>query len=184
MDVELQARHLDLTDTVRDYVDKKVGRLDRYLPDIATTRVDLDRRVTHSQGEVYTTQITLWVNGTVLRAEETNSDLLAAVDLAAEKIHRQIERYRGKRLDRWRGRPGAESALAEEDLAEPEEEDGPMISRRKRFAVFAMSEAEALEQFALLGHDFFLFRNADSGEMNVLYKRRDGKLGLIEPELA
>ncbi len=184
MDVELLARHLDLTDTVRDYVDKKVGRLDRFLPDITSTRVDLGRRTTHSKGEVYTAQVTIWVNGTVLRAEEMNADLFAAVDLAAEKIHRQIERYRGKRLDRRHGRTGPEPALEEVVEDEAGVANGPAISRRKRFAVYAMSEAEALEQFDLLGHDFFLFRNADSGEMNVLYKRRDGELGLLEPELA
>ncbi len=182
MDVELQARHVDLTDKVRSYVDKKIGRLNRYLPDISSTRVDLQRRQTHSQGEAYTAQVTAWVNGTVLRAEEMNGDLYAAIDLAAEKMHRQIERYKGRRKGRWHERP--EPAPVSIPIEEIVEAAGPVISRRKRFPVYSMNEAEALEQFDLLGHDFFLFRNADTGEMNVLYRRQGGELGLIEPELA
>jgi putative sigma-54 modulation protein len=182
MDVELQARHVELTDKVRAYVDTKVGRLNRYLPDISSTRVDLQRRQTHSQGEVYTAQVTAWVNGTVLRAEEMNGDLYAAIDLAAEKMHRQIERYKGKRHDRWHER--SEPAPLSVPIEDVTEAKGPTISRRKRFPIYAMNEAEALEQFDLLGHDFFIFRNPNTGEMNVLYRRQGGELGLIEPELA
>ena len=101
MDLELQVRHFDLTDTVRDYVDRKVGRLDRYLPGIKVTRVELGRGVRRSQGEVYTAQVTAWVDSSILRVEEMNADLFAAIDLASDKLHRQIERYKGKRLRRW-----------------------------------------------------------------------------------
>jgi putative sigma-54 modulation protein len=182
MDVELQAHHVELTDMVRDYVDKKIGRLDRYLPVITSARVDLTKRITHSRGEVYSAQVTAWVSGTVLRSEEMHNDLYAAIDLAAEKIHRQIERYKGKRLDRWHGR--SEPALGPELLEEAVASPAGSVTRRKRFPIYSMNEVEAVEQFDLLGHDFFLFRNADTGEFNVLYKRRDGELGLIEPELA
>ena len=182
MDVELQVRHFELTDTVRDYVARKVGRLDRYLPDIKATRVDLDRGVTRSQGEVYTAQVTAWVEASILRAEEINGDLYAAIDLASDKIHRQIERYKGKRLRRWRGRPIPQ----EESVDEPAEADetGPQIVRRKQFEVYSTTEGEAIDQLELLGHDFFLFLNAETGQLNVLYRRRDGQLGLLEPEPA
>jgi len=183
MEVELQARHVELTDKVRTYVERKIGRLDRYLPNPSTTRVDLGRRVTRSNGEVYTAQITTWVNGTVLRAEEMSSDLYAAIDLASQKIHRQVERYRGKRLDRWHER--VEPLPVEALPAEPDAQTiPPTIVRRKRFVVYAMTEPEALEQFELLGHDFFIYRNVDTGEINVLYQRENGELGLIEPDLA
>ena len=101
MEIELLARHVELSDKVRDYVDKKIGRLDRYLPDIKATRVELSHGTQRSRGEVYRVQITAWVDATVLRAEEMESDLFAAIDLASDKLHRQIERYRGRRLDRW-----------------------------------------------------------------------------------
>jgi putative sigma-54 modulation protein len=184
MNVELHSRHLPITEQVRDYVERKIGRLDRYLPDIQSTRVDLDRRLTHSQGEVHSAQVTAWVNGTVLRAEELHADLYAAIDLAAEKIHRQIERYKGKRLHRWHDRVMPEVAPLAAEEAEAEEAPALVVSRRKRFPIYSMSEAEAVEQFELLGHDFFIFQDADRGAIHVLYRRRGGELGLIEPELA
>lgn len=182
MDVELQVRHFELTDTVRDYVERKVGRLDRYLPDIRATRVDLDRGVTRSQGEVYTAQVTTWVEASILRAEEINGDLYAAIDLASDKIHRQIERYKGKRLRRWRGRPVPEEEGIDEVV--DADEAGRQIVRRKRFAVYSTTEGEAVDQLELLGHDFFVFLNAESGQLNVLYRRKNGQLGLLEPEPA
>jgi putative sigma-54 modulation protein len=184
MEVELQARHFDLTETARDYVDRKIGRLDRYLPDIKATRVDLERGVTRSQGEVYTAQITAWVDSSILRAEETNPDLFAAIDLASDKIHRQVEKYKGKRLRRWQGR-GTQSGPAPEELEESAPADEvPGIVRRKRFGVYPTSEEEAIEQLELLGHDFYIFVHADTGDLNVLYRRKDGQLGLLQPELA
>ncbi|MFN2250703.1 MAG: ribosome hibernation-promoting factor, HPF/YfiA family [Anaerolineae bacterium] len=181
MDLELQVRHFDLTDTVRDYVERKVGRLDRYLPDIKVTRVELEHGQRRSQGEVYTAQITTWVDSHILRAEEMNPDLFAAIDLASDKVHRQVERYKGKRLRRWH-----EPVKLEPDVAEPPEEGEARagIVRRKRFPVHPMTEDEAVDQLELLGHDFFLFHNADSGIINVLYRRKDGQLGLIQPEPA
>lgn len=184
MQVELQARRFELTPTIRDYVAKKVGRLDRYLPDIKATRVDLDRGVTRSQGEVYTAQVTTWVDSAILRAEETNPDLFAALDLASDKILRQIERYKGKRLRRWQGR-GAQPDMGDEYLEEPPPvDDSPAIVRRKRFDVYPTTEDEAIDQLELLGHDFFIFVNADTGQINVLYRRKDGQLGLLQPEPA
>ncbi len=184
MDVELQARHFDLTDTTRDYVDRKIGRLARFLPDIKATRIDLAKGVTRSQGEVYTAQVTAWVDASILRAEEMNSDLFAAIDAAAEKMERQAEKYKGKRLRRWHGK-GSKVELPVGGLDEPAPaDDAPVIVRRKRFGVYPTTEEEAIDQLELLGHDFFIFVNAETGNMNVLYRRKDGQLGLLEPELA
>ena len=180
MKVELQARHFDFTEPVEDYIEKKVGKLDRYLPDIHAVGVELERDTTRSQGEVYIAEITAWVDNNVLRAEEMNPDVFTAIDAAGDKIYRQIEKYKGKRLDRWQGK--AEPVPNFE--FEPEPEPGPDIVRRKRFRVFAMTEGEAVEQLDLLGHDFFIFLNGETGELNVLYRRRDGNLGVIEPALA
>jgi putative sigma-54 modulation protein len=192
MELELQVRHFDLTDTVRDYVQRKVGRLDRHLPGMRATRVELARGVRRSQGDVYTAQMTSWVDSAILRAEEMNVDLFAAIDLASDKLLRQVERYKGKRRGkRYEVRRGAgeleEGAPAEtqaEVEAEVAAESGahPVIARRKRFPIIPMTEQEAIDQLELLGHDFFLFLNADSGMVNVLYRRWDGELGLIEPE--
>jgi putative sigma-54 modulation protein len=184
VDIELQARHFELTDTIREYVSRKVGRLDRFLPDIKATRVDLDRGVTRSQGEVYTAQVTTWVDATILRAEEINPDLFAAIDLASDKIHRQIEKYKGKRLRRWQGRGAPHEMAVPIEEEPPSTDDGPRIVRRKTFEVYPTTEEEAVDQLELLGHDFFIFVNAETGEMNVLYRRKDGELGLLQPEMA
>jgi len=181
MNLELTAKDVELDGEVRDYIDRKLGRLDRILSDIRATRVELRHGLTRSQGEVYTTQITAWVNRAVLRAEEMHPDLFASIDLASDKINRQVERYKGKRLDRWHS-----SGTREPNFDEPLEEDQSLtrIVRRKRFEVYSMSEEEALEQIELLGHDFFLYRDADTGDMRLLYRRKDGRLGMIEPLMA
>jgi len=136
-----------------------------------------------SAGEVYTAQLTTWVDSTILRAEEMDHDLFAAIDLASDKLHRQIERFRGKRLDRWH-----EHARLVPDAVPPEPPEGApphgSVVRRKRYEVFAMDESEAMEQLNLLGHDFYLFLNPDDGHVNVIYRRKDGNYGLIRPELA
>ncbi len=181
MEIELLGRHVELSDKVRDYVDKKIGRLDRYLPDIKATRVELSHGIRRSRGEIYKAQITIWVDSAVLRAEEMEDDLFAAIDLASDKLHRQIERFRGKRLDRWHeGEPPPHP----EPVLVSESEDRGGVVRRKRFAMHPMDELEAIEQLDLLGHDFYLFMNGESGEVNVIYRRKDGGYGLIEPVLA
>jgi putative sigma-54 modulation protein len=180
MEIELLARRVELSDKVRDYVDKKIGRLDRYLPDIKATRVELSHGVKRSRGEVYKAQITIWVDSAVLRAEEMEGELFTAIDLASDKLHRQIERFRGKRLDRWHDG----DRVASEELPELDVEEDGAVVRRKRFAMHPMDEQEAIEQLDLLGHDFFLYMNGATGEVNVVYRRKDGGYGLIEPVLA
>lgn len=177
MTVELQARNFDLTQEIKDYVDSKVGRLDKYLPDIHATSVELERDMTRSMGELYVVEITAWVPNTVLRAEESSPDLFTAIDLAGDKMNRQIEKYKGKRQSRWHGR--AEEAPFED--ADEDEAAVHSIARRKRFSVYAMTEGEAMEQIDLLGHDFFVFMNGETGTLNVLYRRKQGDLGIIEP---
>jgi len=181
MDVELQARHLDLNPSIRDHVSRKVGRMDRKLPGLKAIRIDLDHGTRRSAGEVYTAQITTWVDSTILRAEEMDHDLFAAIDKAADKLKVQIERYKGRRLDRWHDhtRP-----VPELEAEAAEDEQHGHVTRRKRFAIYPMNEAEAIEQLNLLGHDFFVYMNADSGKINVVYRRKDGNYGLIQPELA
>lgn len=185
MDLELTTRDVPLTDTIRDYVERKIGRLDRYLPDVRTIRVELRHGVKRSMGDAYTVQVTAWVGRTVLRAEETNADLFAAIDLASDKLQRQAERYKGKRVDRWHGHGHAAPPSELEAILEPEIDEDESVAerivRRKRFELYAMSEEEAVDQLELLGHDFFVYRDGDTGSVNVLYRRKDGGLGLIEP---
>ncbi len=188
---DLDREHLrGLNARVREYVEKKVPRLLRYLSGVQSIRVDLAyHEAARNANQRAKAQITLRGKRLILRAEEYADDLFTALDKAMDKMQRRIDRVKGRR---WRRGPERE-ALAEdvraawiqaeeEAQAEPEQ---PRIVRRKRFELVPMDEAEAIEQMELLGHDcFFIFYNANTSKINVLYKRRDGTYGIIEPELA
>ena len=185
VEVEIYGRNLEVTDRINDYVNKKVSRLDRFLPGIEEARVDLAYiKSARSAADRQVAQITIRGKGYTLRTEERADDMFAAVDAALEKMQRQIERLKGKRA-RGRGDGKPASAVAPETPeAEEAPAEGPVITRRKRFALVPMDEDEAIEQMILLGHeDFFVFFNANTNAINVVYKRRDGTYGLIEPEV-
>jgi len=186
MEIELKSRDVALTDAVRQYVGSRFDRVGRHLPDARAARIELRHETKRSQGDVHIAQVTMWVDRTILRAEEMHADLYAAIDLASDKLLRQADRFKGKRVDRRHGNLGAEvrdlAATEPTLLAEREEAtDAARIVRRKRFGVLAMAEDEAVEQFELLGHDFFVYRDGETGSLNVLYRRRDGQIGLLEP---
>jgi putative sigma-54 modulation protein len=188
MQLILKGKNVEITDWLREYVEKKVNKLDRYLPDINEARVELSVQKTRSSQDRQVAQLTVRSNGVILRAEERTDDIFAAIDAVVDKMHRQIARYKGKRKDRWQGQgPGraeVEPAPPEtEALEEPEEETGGIV-RVKRFSVSPMDENEAIQQMELLGHDFFVFFNPNSGKLSVVYRRKDGNYGLLEPDLA
>ncbi len=173
---------MEVTDRIRDYVSGKVAKLDRYLKEIEETRVDLAyAKSARSAADRQVAQITVRGKRVILRTEERADDIFAAFDTALDKMQRQIERYKGKH---YRGRGDGRSAaeVVEPLPAEDEDEDETIVVRRKRFALYPMNEAEAIEQMKLLGHNsFFIFYNADANAVNVLYRRRDGTYGLIDP---
>jgi putative sigma-54 modulation protein len=188
MQVILKGKNVEITDWLREYVEKKVDKLDRYLPDIQEARVELSVQKTRSSQDRQVAQLTIRGNGLMLRAEERTDDMFAAIDAVIDKMHRQIARYKGKRIDRWQGQGPSRTEfemppLEADVLDELAEEQTRRIVRVKRFAVSPMDEEEAIEQMELLGHDFFVFFNPNSGRMSVLYRRKDGNYGLLEPEL-
>jgi putative sigma-54 modulation protein len=181
--IETVARNMRLTDNIRDYVEKKAAKLERFLQEIDEIRVELSHiKSARSALDRQVAQITVHGKGFILRSEERADDIHAAFDAALEKVQRQIDRYKGKHYHgRGDGRSAAE--VLEEDL--PVDETGellPLIARRKKFMVLPMNEDEAVEQMRLLGHDnFFVFFNAEQNSIQVLYRRRNGSYGLIEP---
>ncbi len=182
----LHARDMHVSPRLREYVEKKVGKLDRHLPTVGEVRVDLaEEKNARSATDRHVAQITVHARGTILRSEERKDDIFAAVDAVLDKISRQIERYKGKH-QRGRGDgTGAEMVATEtaEDLAADPTPIGVVV-RRKRFELTPMSEAEAIEQMTLLSHDdFFVFFNADNNRVNVLYRRNTGDFGLIDASL-
>lgn len=196
MELTIKGKNVEVTDRLRDYVERKIGKLDRYLPSISEARVELSSEVTKAAADRQVCQVTVRSNGVILRAEERSDDMFTSIDTVLDKLYRRIARYKGKRADRWKGAGTVVEPLPIEVEEEPEEEteEGEeeeeeteemlsRIVRRKRFRMVPMSTAEAIEQMELLGHDFFVFFDANAGQVNVLYRRRDGNYGLLEPEL-
>jgi putative sigma-54 modulation protein len=185
--IEIQGRNMDVSDRLEEYVSNKANKLDRYLKEIEETRIELSYvKSARSAADRQVAQITVRGKGFILRTEERADDIFAAFDTALDKMQRQVDRYKGKRnRGRGDGRSAAEVAGAMLELEEMEEEEPVMVVRRKKFGLVPMNEAEAVEQMLLLGHDnFFIFYNADANAINVLYRRRDGTYGLIEPYVA
>jgi len=183
MQFSVQGKGIEVTERLQTYVEKKLGKLDHYLPTINEVRVELRTEQTRSLGDRQVAQVTVRANRTILRAEERSNDIFTSVDMVVDKIKRQIDRYKDKR--RSKNRSMAVSLEVEPVIEEPvEEEKEGQIVRTKRFPVTPMTPEEAVEQMELLGHDFFVFYNMDEGQINVLYKRRDGNYGLLQPEMS
>jgi putative sigma-54 modulation protein len=189
MKLDVHGRNIEVTDWIREYVEKKVDRLDRFLPEIREARADLVYSDTRAAADRYTAQLTIWSNGQILRAEESTGDIFASIDAIVDKMYRQIDRMKGRRATIRRR--SAVASVAEAELAAtylPEEEEtgeeetrGEIV-RTKRFVVQPMYAEEAIEQMELLGHDFFIYFNVDDSEIQVVYRRRDGNYGLLQPE--
>ncbi len=182
--VEISAKNMEVTERISDYVNKKVAKFDRLLPAIDEVRIDLSHlKNARSVSDRNVAQITVRGKGYILRAEERADDIFTAMDTTLEKMQRQIERYKGKR-ERGRGDGTPASEVIPVDTLDEESSELPLIVRRKEFTLIPMDEAEAVEQMALLGHEnFFIFYNANTSHINVLYRRRDGAYGLIEPKI-
>jgi len=181
--VEIFAHNMEVIDRLKDYVTKKASKLNRYLNEIEHVKVDLGYiKSARSATDRYVAQLTVRGRRALLRTEERSDEIATAFDSAIDKMQRQMERYKGKHYrGRGSGRLAAEvSRLPEEEASEAT----TVISRRKAFDLIPMSEVEALEQMKLLGHDnFFIFFNVETDTINVLYHRRDGTYGLIEPKI-
>ncbi|MGI6574688.1 MAG: ribosome hibernation-promoting factor, HPF/YfiA family [bacterium] len=176
MRIVVKGKNIAVTPALHEYVEKKLGKLSRYFGNIieatATLTVEKERHIM---------EVTVPLNGgMILRAEEETHDMYASVDLAVEKLERQIEKYKTRIARKMKD--GSLKDLAPAPEREYEEE--PKIVRTKRFAMKPMPVDEAVLQMNLLGHDFFVFSNAETDEVNVVYRRRDGNYGLIEPVFA
>lgn len=189
MELKLTGKNIELTPELRRYVERKLGKLNRYLPNIREITVEIAREETKSPQDRFAVEVTLDADGTLLRGEERGENLLEAVDGVEDVARRQIERYKGKRMVRkGGGEPvgAGENAEVETGLSVPETIDKTSdnrIVRVKQFAIKPMPVEEAVEQMELLGHDFYLFFDMDTSSYSVVYRRRQGGYGLIRPVL-
>jgi ribosome hibernation promoting factor len=176
MQLSVKGRNLEVTDALRSYAEEKLTRLTKYLENIVTANVVLSVEKHRQIAEV-----TLRVRDLTIRAEESTDDLYSSIDLVMEKLERQILRYK-ERIAAHATR-GATREERGAPAASPLSEAESRLVKTKRFAVKPAEVDEAVMQMNLLGHSFYVFRNARTDEVNVVYRRRDGHYGLIEPEV-
>ncbi|MDD3852713.1 MAG: ribosome-associated translation inhibitor RaiA [Syntrophomonadaceae bacterium] len=180
MKFDIRGRNIDITEALKDYTTKRLSKLEKYIEDVKEAQVALS-----VEGDDHKVEVTIPLNGMLLRGEEATDDMYTSIDMVVEKLEKQIEKYKTRLYKNYRG-AGLKKAMAEEARKELEaansQVDSFKIVRTKRFALKPMDEEEAIMQMNLLGHNFFVFYNAVSEEVNVVYKRKDGHYGLIEPD--
>jgi putative sigma-54 modulation protein len=177
MRLQVKGKNLDVSDSIRSYAEDKLRKLERQLADPTQIELELSVERNPSISANHVAEATIWTKGPTLRAREASADMRASIDQLVDKLERQVQRYRQKR----RRRTGRDNGT---NLAGPPagEESEPVIVKTKQVAVKPMGPEEAVLQLELVGHDFFVFENAETGEVNVVYRRRDGDYGLIEPQ--
>ncbi len=190
MKLVIQGKNIDITDSIRNYVNEKIEKAVSHFQSI-TSEVDIHLSVAKNPriNPKQTAEVTIYANGTVIRAEESSENMYASIDLVANKISRQLRKYKERRFDK----KGASSA---KDLVVNEQGETPLVPdligdrqpelprevvRTKYFSMPPMTVEEALEQLDMVGHDFYVFRNAETGEVNVIYERNHGGYGVIQP---
>ena len=175
VEIAVRGKNFQVSPALRQYVEKRVGKLEKLLGDSVeeaqvTLSVEKDR---------HKVEVTIPIGGLLLRGEEETGDMYASVDMVVEKLDRQVEKYKTRLSRQFKGRPGIEPPAAPETVPEEKQQ----LIRTKRFAVKPMPVEEAIMQMNLIGHSFFVFSNAETEQVNVVYRRRDGNYGLIEPEI-
>jgi putative sigma-54 modulation protein len=177
--LQVKGKNLDVTDSIRTYAEQKLKKLDKQLNESTEVELELAVEKNPSIAANQIAEATVWTKGPTLRAREASEDMRASIDQLTEKLVRQVRHYRDKR-----SRRGSRNNVLVDEGAPPLQEDqlDQQIVRTKQFPDKPMSAEEAVLQLELIGHDFFVFRNAESGEVNVLYRRKNGGYGLIEPQ--
>lgn len=191
MDYNIRGNNIEVTGALRDYVEKKLSRVEKYFDTEPTSPANVSLTVLRDEHKV---EVTIPFPGVLLRAEEKSADMYASIDLVVEKLERQIRKYKTKvnRKSRQNGslrtlfkenvmNGSSEVAVEDVDVDETDSE-GFEVVRTKRFTFKPMDVEEAILQMDMLGHNFFVFANSNTDEVNVVYKRKDGRYGLIEPE--
>jgi putative sigma-54 modulation protein len=173
MKVNIRGEKIEVTTSIKDYIEEKLGRLNRYFgADDVVCHVKI-----YVKNNEQTIEVTIPTSKFVIRAEQTHGDLYAAIDLVTDKLERQITKNKAKLRDRYKNVQNFEMNLNFE--TDDDEEEELQIVKRKRLDAKPMNEEEAILQMELLGHDFFIFQNVDENCISVLYRRKDGKFGII-----
>ena len=180
MKISIRGKNVDVTPALEEHVNKKMSKLAKYFEDSAEAHVVMS--VTR---EEHVVELTVMFNSMILRSEENTGDMYASIDLVIDKIEKQIAKYKTKLQKKLRqsGIRQISEQIAAEERDEAKEPDEPQIVKNKHFMLKPMTVEEAILQMNLLSHDFFVFNDADAESVSVVYRRKDGNYGLIEPEL-
>ncbi len=174
MNYTVSGKNIEITNGLREAVVDKLSKLERYFtPD---TEVNVTLSVEKDRQRI---EVTIPIKGTIIRAEQVSADMYASIDMVEAVLERQLRKYKNKIVDQKQSAMALSQVFLDEETTE---EDEIKIVRSKRFAIKPMDIEEACVQMELLGHDFFVFRNAETDEVNVVYKRKGNTYGLIEPE--
>ena len=173
MQFNIRGKKLEVTEALKSYIEEKLGRLNKYFedPDNITASV-----LIKLSGKLQVVEVTINTHGLILRGEESNKDLYASIDLVTDKIERQIRKNKTKIRKQLSKESIKDFKFVEDDVIEEEQN----IVKRKKVDMKPMSEEEAILQMELLGHDFFVYKTVDDGNINVVYKGKDGNYGILE----
>ena len=175
-------KQLEVTPAIREHAEKRLGRLERYFEDTAGANVNMNMSV--RADKMHKVEVTVTMKSLVLRAEDVNRDMYAAIDLVIEKLERQIRKHKTKVNRKWREQSPKDlftpATLAESVPSDLGREDELEIVRTKRFGLKPMSAEEAVLQMNLIGHDFYVYADAETNDTHIVYKRKGGKYGLIQ----
>lgn len=177
MKYKVRGQNIEITAALLDYAEKKLSRLERYFGTLPASGANATLSVTR---DVHTVEVTIPLPGLLLRAEERSKDMYASIDGVVNKLERQIRKHKTKANRKFRVMHTAESLFYEQEAASVGEEDTFEVVRTKRFTLKPMDVEEAILQMNMIGHNFFVFSNVDNKEVNVVYRRNDGRYGLIE----
>ncbi len=171
----ISGKNIDITNGLKDAVEQKLGKLERYFT--PETEIHVTLSVEKERQKI---EVTIPIKGNIIRSEQVSNDMYVSIDLVEEIIERQLRKYKTKLVDKHQGGNSLRQEFIEEEI--PADTDEIKIVRTKHFGVKPMFAEDACVQMELLGHAFFVFSNAETDEVNVVYKRKDGTYGLIEPE--
>ena len=183
MNYNIRGENIEVTPAIREYVEKKVTKLERYFTETPNANVNVNLKTYNDKRAKV--EITIPMSQLVLRAEEVHNDMYAAIDLITDKLERQIRKHKTKVNRKFREKGGISELFVSEPITDGpavEEDNDLEVVRQKSFDLKPMDSEEAILQMNLLGHSFYVFNNADTNRTNVVYKRKDGRYGLIEAQ--